>query len=791
MNTTNTRPFPFTFNRLTCALSLTLSVFTLHPYAVAANQQAQSNEQSSVNYRQQNDQQEEVITIIGKMQTGQYRHDFADSATKTLTDNLSIPQPVDVITQSLIESQAALDLQQVFRNTASVNAVDPLGHTNIRGFRLNENSGGILKNGLRDVSQGFAFQPLANIEKIEVIKGASSALYGRGEPGGLINLITKKPQNEAFVDTSMTLGNDAFYQVNLDANGEPLADGKLTYRLNVQINDEQSFRDVVYRKRTFIAPVVSYQINNEQKVTFEAEYNQFEQTRDFGIARINGDLEAMPINAFVNADTQIDTTITTFEVAHQWYVGQNWLLNSKFRVGQDDSNDALFNPLPEAFQQGLNNADFWLDETPRIYRTNTSADDEKKEWNLDVNLAADATLAGFDHGVLFGVNINRREQQRTSFLHTNRTLYATLATVNPQLAGYALTSQVSAFDPQDPMAINLPTALAAHPLIDARHEMSDAVTLGDGQTTIKSTGIYVQDQVQFNQHWQMLVSVRYDDFDTEQTQQNLNTLGAFGGLLFTPDGSVNPLLQVTSAQNHNDSAISPRLGIIYSPTDNIALYLSQARQFNIQMGVDAQGTPFKPQRSNATETGVKWEMDDKLSVNLAYFNIEKTNLLTQDIDNPLFSRQLGELTSKGFEVSVLGQLNDNWVISANYADFDATISKDPAQPQNVGNRERGTADSSGAIWLQYQSEPQAMSGWTFAIGANHVGKRPGDDANSFELPAFTLIDASASYQFSNDLTLRLQVENLTDKNWYQGAYHSYSIYPGHGAKARLSVDYRL
>ena len=136
----------------------------------------------------------EHMTILGKITSGEYRNDFASSATKTYTNNLDIAQPVDVVNQALIDSQLALQLDDVYRNSASVNIVDPLGHTNIRGFRLNENSGGILKNGLREVSQGFAFPSLANIEKIEILKGSSSALYGRGEPGGIVNLITNQDE---------------------------------------------------------------------------------------------------------------------------------------------------------------------------------------------------------------------------------------------------------------------------------------------------------------------------------------------------------------------------------------------------------------------------------------------------------------------------------------------------------------------------------------------------------------------------------------------------------------------
>ncbi|MFT7411952.1 MAG: iron complex outermembrane receptor protein [Paraglaciecola sp.] len=744
--------------------------------AMAQASQAQQNE----------DFQTEIISVIGKIKSGQYRDDFADSATKTLTSNLAIPQPVDVINQTLIQSQSALDLSQVFRNSASVNAVDPLGHTNIRGFRLNENSGGILKNGLRDVSQGFAFQPLANIEKVEIIKGASSALYGRGEPGGLINLITKKPQKQAFFNSRFTLGSNDFYQVNIDANGSPAMDGDLLYRFNMQISDEQSFRDEVKRQRQFFAPTVSYQISELQKITVEAEVNKFEQTRDFGIARLNGQLDAMPDSAFINAPAPVETTIVTFQLSHQWFIGDRWLLNSKFRVGQDETDDTLFNPLPEAFQQSLNSAQLWLDQTPRVYRTNTTAKDDKDEWNLDVNLAGELRFGDIEHSLLMGINLNRREHDRISYLHLNQALYRGLSMASPALSIYALTSQVNPFAPQDLTAINLPTVLALNPQLQARVEMTDKVQLGDGDTQIKSLGFYLQDQIRFNQQWQLVLSARFDRFDYQQNQTSLNTGVAFSGQLYNPDGSLNPNAMITTAQDESDTALSPRIGLIYSPANNVSLYLSRAEQFDIQMGVDANGRPYDPQQSSAVETGVKWEVNDQLSLNMAWFDIEKTNLLTLDTNNPLFSRQLGEVRSKGFELSALGRLSDHWVLSANYANFDAKITKDPAQSDNIGRRERGTADSSGNVWLQYQID--ALS---FAFGANYVGARPGDDTNSFELPSYTLIDAAVTYQFSQTVKVRLQVDNLTDKRWYQGAFHSYSIYPGHGTVGKLSVDIAL
>ncbi len=771
------------FSKVSSAIMLALGLLSIAPVSAVAAQQENTNSQG--------EEEVEVITVVGKIESGQYRNDFADSATKTLTANLDIPQPVDVINQQLIQGQFALDMQQIYRNSASVNAVDPLGHTNIRGFRLNENSGGILKNGLRDVSQGFAFQPLANIEKIEIIKGISSALYGRGEPGGLINLITKKPKQDAFLNTSLVYGSDDFYQFNVDANGTPLMDGKLTYRLNMQLNDEESFRDEVERERIFIAPVVSYRISDMQKITIEAEYNDFDQTRDFGVARINGELDALPKERFISADTKVDTEIKTFQITHEWFVTPDWFLNTKFRFGRDETDDALFNPLTEGLQTALNNPALWMDQNPRVYRTYTTADDEKDELNLDINLAGDIELAGMDHSLLFGINYNERDTERTSHVFLNQALYMGLGTVDTALSPYAMVSQVDPFNPTDHKAINLPTALALGTPLGARHEMTDSVILSDGDTNIESLGLYFQDQIRFNDQWQLVVGARYDDFDYEQNQHTLNTNFAFGGFLYAPNGQVNPMAYVDTLQDESDDEITSRAGLIYTPTDNMAFYASWGQQFDIQLGVDAQGRPFDPLKSKAKEVGAKWDVTSDLTVNLAWFDIQKTNLLTLDAENPLFSRQQGEVTSKGWEVSALGRLTPHWVISANYSDFNAEVTEDPTRPQNIGKTERGTPEQSGGLWLQWEMNEYGQDGLTIAIGANHVGARPGDDANSYELPAYTLLDTTISYRFNETVKLKLQIDNLTDKRWYQGAFHSYSIFPGYGTVGKLSVDISL
>ncbi|MBL4783147.1 MAG: TonB-dependent receptor [Porticoccaceae bacterium] len=715
------------------------------------------------------------LSVVDKILAGDYRDDFADSATKTFTHELDIPQPIDIINRELISAQMALDLGQTFRNSASVNVVDPLGHTNIRGFRLNENSGGILKNGLREVSQGFTFQPLANIEKIEVLKGASSALYGRGEPGGIINLITKKPRRDAFTNTTVIGGSDDFYQLNIDTN-QPLTEA-LLFRFNAQVNDERSFRDRAEAKRQFFAPVVSYQINDTQKISAEIEINRFSQTRDQGIAAINGDIGALPRSRYLGGDTEVETSIYTLQLSHEWFINQNWALNSKFRIGQDDSDDELFNPVLEAQQQLLNNPALWGDNQARIYRTLSSADDVKDELNLDINLVGETSWQDIEHGLLFGLNINHRQVDRKSYLHYNEALYTSLSGINPALAFYGAVSFVDPFNPENPESIFLPAGLGLlNPAFANEFAFTDKIILQDTKTDILSSGIYIQDQIRLNDHWQLLLGARYDYNVHKLDDTRLNIPAFLGGqVLFTP--------RVDAKQS--DGEWVPRAGIVYQPTDSVSLYASYARQYDIAL----VAADVRPVESDSREYGIKWNITDKLNASIAYFDIRKTNVV--DPSNLLVPDVVDEVESSGYEASLLGRISPHWAVSANFSDFEAEISKDANNPSHVGNRARGTPTRSGSLWLKYDAQPFGQTGVGIALGVNHVGARPGDNGNSFDLPSYTLWDTTLTYKTNTGLGLRLQLENLTNKRWYSGAYNSQSIFVGHGSRARLAVDYQF
>ena len=237
--------------------------------------------------------------------------------------------------------------------------------------------------------------------------------------------------------------------------------------------------------------------------------------------------------------------------------------------------------------------------------------------------------------------------------------------------------------------------------------------------------------------------------------------------------------------SQSKNTFAPKAAILYSPLEDVSIYASYARQFDVNIVANEA----RVIESNGQEYGIKWNVDEDLTASIAYFDILKTDVL--DVSTFSVINVIDEVSSKGFEASILGRMTPHWVISANYSDSTAEIKKDDDRQETLGNSARGTPDSSGALWVRYDLEAMGKKGLSFAIGVNYVGKRPVDNTNSFDLPDFTLVDVMATYQLDNNVRVRLKVDNVTDERWYSGSYTSQSIFVGNGTNATLSVDFSI
>jgi iron complex outermembrane recepter protein len=269
----------------------------------------------------------------------------------------------------------------------------------------------------------------------------------------------------------------------------------------------------------------------------------------------------------------------------------------------------------------------------------------------------------------------------------------------------------------------------------------------------ESLGIYVQDQITVLDNLKFLIGGRFD-----LTRQK-----------------ITDLIDPSASNEQSSSAFSPRLGIVYQPIKPISLYASFTRSFNPVAGKDFNNTLFKPERGTQYEVGVKADITQKLSATLAFYQLTRTNVETDDPINPDFRIQTGEQRSRGIEFDLSGEILPGWKVIASYAYTDARITKDTTFP--VGNLIDNVPQHSASLWSTYEIQKGAVKGLGFGLGLYYIGDRAGDLDNTFVLPSYLRTDASIFYRQKN-WRIGLNFRNLLGANYFEGANNSGFVFPG-------------
>ncbi len=233
------------------------------------------------------------------------------------------------------------------------------------------------------------------------------------------------------------------------------------------------------------------------------------------------------------------------------------------------------------------------------------------------------------------------------------------------------------------------------------------------------------------------------------------------------------------SNDQEDSAFSPRIGIVYQPIKPISLYASYSRSFqpSIAFYTNADDTPFEPTRGEQFEVGVKSEfLDGKLAATLAAYQLTKQNLVVSDPVNPLNSLQVGEQRSRGIEFDVAGEISPGWKIIASYTYIDPEITED-TRPEYKGNQPSNIARNSASLWTTYEIQTGDLKGFGFGGGLFFVGDRQGDLENTFTLPSYVRTDALIYYRRDN-WRVGLNIKNLFDVNYFESAYGRSTVFPG-------------
>ncbi len=647
------------------------------------------------------------IFVTGEEEDNDYFIPDATSATRTDAPILDTPQAVQVVPQQVLEDQQVTRLDQALRNVSGVTSGSTnLGRNlefNIRGF----DGAPILRDGFRQFGADV-FPETANLERVEVLKGPASVLYGESEPGGLINLVTKKPTSTPFYEIEAQFGNRNFISPRIDFSGPLTDDGKLLYRLNALYRINDDIQDVDRKiERLFISPVVTWKISDRTDLTFELEFLTEKRPPSFGIPAIGNRIADIPFDRITNEPDDFgkeDYISVGYDLEHRF--NDNWELRNAFRFTRQNALLEVAYP-------------FEIDEETGTVTRFWAAQPQKGEsYSLQTSAIGKVATGAIDHELLFGIDLN--------FTRDNFNDLIRLDDANPL--------ELNLFDPLYKTA--------------SRPDFDQLPLISDRETETRRLGVFVQDRVSFSDSFFLLAGLRYDTVEQIVTNNPTD---------FDP---------TSTETTQNNDALIPRLGLVYKPIEEISLYASYSQSFAPNNETTSGGEALNPERGEGFEVGIKSELlESKLFATLAYFNINKQNVSTEDPEDPFSFVATGEQESQGVELDVSGEILPGWNIIASYAYIDAKVTEDNLIA--IGNRLPNAPKHSAGLWTTYEIQLGDLQGLGFGVGFNFVGDRVGDLENSFEVDSYFLTNAAVFYQ-RDDWRVALNFRNLFDVDYIAG-----------------------
>ena len=720
------------------------------------------------------------VEVIGRKESS-YKNTNSFIGTKTASALKEVPQSVGYVTKELILDQGATTVNEVVKNISGVNQNSSYNDFSIRGFRAtgNRNSGNLL-NGMRAQTSLWKQSSLANIERVEVIKGPASALFGNAAPGGVINRVTKKPLFENKNSITVGVGSWNTLKTYGDFTGPLNPKKTLLYRLNLGYEKTDSFRDLQGSESIIAAPSFSYIPNEKTHINVDFVYQNFNGKIDRGQSvPADGNVYSTPISRSLSAANDFlkeNTLNTTIALTHKFsdHISLNAIyLNSSY------SEDMLEHTQANLYYKQIGNGAnaFRYADPNKVMMT---ANQRKRyfannsfntyfNFNFNTGILKHKLLVGYDY-FISEQKAGSSSISAQGYLSKDKTkvvnTYTTTANV---LAGSVLTptTNVPVFDLYDPIAGN------------AYKDISKYIWK---QNTLNpyeeySHGVYVQEQIDIS-IVKLLIGLRQEWFT-----ETLNK-------------------ETTKEISRQTSAFIPRVGLVVEASENINLYSTWVKGFqpqgaNIQSDPDRYGGPFDYMKSELYEVGLKTEWFNKrLSATLAIFKITQENSLEQSPKAGKADWRVPvDEESNGFELDVAGQILPNFSVVANYAYTDARIVKlkEEGAIKDLNVQRPSTPRHAANLWTKYIFENGSLKGLGAGIGVSYASERLGQvgrRATAASYPDYTLLNAVLYYKVK-DVQLQLNVNNVLNRTYWISGYDNLRNFPGAPRNINASVTYRF
>lgn len=694
-----------------------VGVMTSHVYALEADQQAVTNLPTiSVKADKEISLKQEVWQ--------------ASSATKGLMQLKDVPQIVNVVPKQVLREQTVTSMQGALQNVAGLSFSVGDGQRDqvmIRGFSAITDN---YVDGIRD--DALYFRDMSNVERIEVLKGPASVLYGRGSAGGLVNKINKKPIDQSLREVSLIGSTTGQRRAEVDVNEKVAENVKV--RLTGAVEDSDGYRDQAFLKRQAVAPSVQWDITDKTKLLLQADYLHDNRLADQGFptdpitgkpVKTNPKTFYGALNGKEVGDVDTEISNQTISLDHEFndnfkYHGAvrhyNYSLDRQYSVVSHQDPDK--NKLPADQIQ--------LSQNKRI----------RNEDGVYVQQELSALFnTGFlKHNTLIGVEYSKQHKDELVWSKARQITNI----FNPQLENWT------------PLDTNI-----------------DADT--NNTNTFENYGVYLQDLMIVTDQLKVLVGLRYDNLSQDRDDQSSKNVDL----------------------NRTDNTYSPRIGVVYQPVNNLSLYTSYNRSF--QPLADSfvfykNSDDLRPTKTENYEIGAKWDVNDQLNVTLALFEMSQTNIQNKDPNDPkgLTAILAGEQKTKGVELSLTGHLTDQLSVLAGYSYMDGKIEKSAIG--FTGNHSALTPNNTANLWLKYQINDH----WYAAVGGRGESSRFSASDNKNVLPGYAVVNAALGYQ-SERYDVNLNLNNLFDRDYFvsghSGANDSNMM--GDPLNAQVALRYRF
>ena len=753
---------------LASAIGVALTASSAAHLAQAADDTEQKGERNSISLG--------ATSITGQEQDQTSYQVEKASSQKYTAPLVDTPRSVTVVPQQVLKDTAATSLQDALRTVPGITfgageGGNPQGDRPfIRGF---DAQGDTYLDGVRDT--GGQSREIFDIESIEVSKGPNSSFGGRGSAGGSLNLVSKTPQARDFTNGGFTYGSDQTRRYTLDVNRQFL-DDSAAFRLNLMSHEQNvAGRDAVNYDRWGVAPSLTFGLGTPTRVNLSYYHMESNDLPDSGIpygygsATTTTHVHDKPTdggdssNFYGLKDRDFRKTradISTISVEHD--LNDSMTLKNTLRHGSTGQDYVL--TQPDDSKGNVNKyGTVWRRANARVSTTTTTTN--------QTDLFGSFQALGFKHSYSTGLEFTGEETRVSGYTITPNAN----PTPNGCLPGMVGNSGGSC------------TSLGNPNPDDAWTGSVERNYMGTN-TKATSRAAYVFDTIELDPKWLLNVGVRYDTFDTEA-----NTNATTGRTKVKDD-----------SQFFNWQA-----GLVWKPMENGSIYTSYATSASpagglVGEGVDNNSLPtgvntsdLKPEETVNYELGTKWDLfHNRLSLSAAVFRTEKKN--TRILVDSNTYETAGESRVDGLELSASGKITEQWQVFAGYSYLkselvdsgkigDRTGLVRPGSGSNKGNQMPNTPENSFSLWTTYNVTPKL----TIGGGAFYVDQVYGDAANTVYVPSYTRYDAMASYKLTKNVDLQLNVQNLTDKTYYDKAYASHFANQAAGRTALLSTSFHF